>query len=277
MPFPLPHPLPARPPPIDEIKNYNTYQGKWCDRTRPCLAGGSRYWIERSIRDRSEIRHVRFPSSAERELVPLALLFQRSSALDAGFLLLEFASLSLELFFHLPMPGVQLFLALLEFALLLGNLLLEDHLHFALHLLQLLFVQSALLLLLDSRVDLLEHARVLSNTHLRELVRAVILVKRIVCMFLELFHVCSDKHLSELDKVTVILVIDLDDAPRVPTTANVPTLGARNLGVRTNDSEWNLRHDLLVLGNRLFVVELVARTFKNLNGMVRDVGQDLDL
>ena len=88
-------------------------------------------------------------------------------------------------------------------------------------------MQSALLFLLDGRVDLLEHAWVLSNTHLGELVGAVVLVQEVVGVLLELFHVCADQHLAQLDKVAVLLVVDLDDTPWVATATDLAAIGGR--------------------------------------------------
>lgn len=94
-------------------------------------------------------------------------------------------------------------------------------------------------------------------------------------MLLELFHVGSDKHLSELDEVTVLLVIDLNDAPWVATATNLASFGGLDLGVGTNDSKWNLGHDLVVLGDGLLVIELVAWALEDVDVVVVDVCEDL--
>jgi hypothetical protein len=172
--------------------------------------------------------------------------------------------------------SIEFVFALFELAFLLGNLLLEDHLHLGLHLGELLLVESALLLLLDGRVDLLEHAGVLGNTHLGELVRAVVLVEEVVGVLLELLHVGADQHLAQLDEVAVLLVVDLDDTPGVATTTDTAAVGGGDLGVGTNDGEGNLGHDLLVLGNSLLIVKLVAGTLEDLDGVVLNIGKDLD-
>lgn len=136
-------------------------------------------------------------------------------------------------------------------------------------------MQGALLFLLHGRVDLLEHAGVLGNTHLGELVRAVVLVQEVVGVLLELLHVGADKHLAQLYKVAVLLVIDLDSTPGVATTTNATAIGGADLGVGTDDSERHLGHDLLVLGNSLLVVKLVAGSLEDLDGVVGDIGKDL--
>jgi hypothetical protein len=74
----------------------------------------------------------------------------------------------------------------------------------------------------------------------------------------------------------VLLVVDLDDTPGVATTTDTAAIGGGDLGVGTNDGEGHLRHDLLVLGNGLLVVELVAGTLEDLDGVVLDIGKDLE-
>ena len=191
-------------------------------------------------------------------------------------LVFELESLAVELLLHLLVSGVQFLFGLLQLALLFCHLLLEDHLHLGLHLGKLLLVQGTLLLLLHSRVDLLEYAGVLRHTHGEQLVGTVVLVELVVGVLLELLHVGSDEHLAKLNEVTVLLVIDLDDTPRVGTTADLATIGAGDLVVGTNDSERNLGHDLVVLGDCLLIVELVSRSLEDLDTVVLDIGEDLN-
>lgn len=174
------------------------------------------------------------------------------------------------------MPGIEFVFALFELAFFFRDLLLEDHLHFGFHLGQLLLVQSALLLLLDGRVDLLEDAGVLGNTHQGELVGPVVLVQEVVGVLLELLHVGADQHLAQLDKVAVLLVVDLDDTPGVATATDATTVSSGHLGVGTNNGEGNLGHDLLVLSNGLLIVKLVSGAFEDLEGVLFDIGKDLE-
>jgi hypothetical protein len=85
----------------------------------------------------------------------------------------------------------------------------------------------------------------------------------------------ADQHLAQLDEVAVLLVVDLDDTPGVATAADLTAIGSGDLGVGTDNGERNLGHDLLVLGNGLLVVELVAGTLEDLDGVVLDIGKDL--
>lgn len=212
---------------------------------------------------------------SEGESLPLAFLFDWPAALDSRLLLLELQPLAFQLLFHLSVPGVQLLFALLQLGLLLGDLLLEDHLHLGLHLGELLLVEGALLLLLDSWVDLLEDTWVLRDTHLDELVCSVVLIEEVVGVLLELFHVGPDEHLAELNEVAVFLIVDLNDTPWVLTTAHLAPVGICDLTGGTDDSKRNLGHYLVVLGDGLLVVELVTRAFKDLHVVVLDVCQDL--
>lgn len=71
---------------------------------------------------------------AEGETLALALFFDWASALEAVLLFFQLLALPVELILHLAMSGVEFVFALLELAFLLGNLLLEDHLHLGFHL-----------------------------------------------------------------------------------------------------------------------------------------------
>jgi hypothetical protein len=85
----------------------------------------------------------------------------------------------------------------------------------------------------------------------------------------------SDKHLSKLDKVTVLLIVHLDDTPRVLTTADLAPVGRLDLLSGTNNSEGDLGHDLVVLSDGLLVIKLISRALENLDAMVLNVRQDL--
>jgi hypothetical protein len=86
----------------------------------------------------------------------------------------------------------------------------------------------------------------------------------------------ADQHLAQLDKVAVLLVVDFNDTPGVATATNAATISSGNLRVGTDNGEGNLGHDLLVLGNSLLIVELVAGALEDLDGVLFDIGKDLD-
>ena len=89
-------------------------------------------------------------------------------------------------------------------------------------------------------LGLLEHRLILRNAHGSELLRPIVLVQLIVGVFPEFLHVRPHEHLAELDKVAVILVVDLNYTPRVCTTADLPTVGRVNELVGTHDCERDL-------------------------------------
>lgn len=85
----------------------------------------------------------------------------------------------------------------------------------------------------------------------------------------------SDEHLPELNKIAVILVIDLDDTPWVLSAANLASFRGRDLAISTNNGEWDLGQDFVVLRDRLFIVEFIPGPFEDLNAVVVDVCKDL--
>jgi len=73
-------------------------------------------------------------------------------------------------------------------------------------------------------LDFLEYAMVLRYSHGHQFLRSVPLIERIVCILLQFLHVRSDEHLSELDKVAVVFIVDFNDAPRVCTASDLATV-----------------------------------------------------
>ena len=96
-----------------------------------------------------------------------------------------------------------------------------------------------------------------------------------VGVLLELLHVRSDQHLSQLDEVAVLLVINLDDTPWIASSTDFTSIGAGNLGVGTNNGERDLRHDLIVLGNVLIIIELISWAFEDLDIVVLNISENL--
>jgi hypothetical protein len=87
--------------------------------------------------------------------------------------------------------------------------------------------------------------------------------------------VCADEHLAELDKVTVFLVVNLDHTPGVTTSTDFASLRRLNLSVGSDDGKWNLGHYFSVLGNCLFVIEIVARALEDVDLVVVNVRENL--
>jgi hypothetical protein len=77
--------------------------------------------------------------------------------------------------------------------------------------------------------------------------------------------------LAKLNKVTVLLIVDLNNTPWVTTSADLAAIGTCDLGCSSNDRKRNLGQDLVVLSNSLVIVKLVTRTFEDLDVVVLDI------
>jgi len=89
--------------------------------------------------------------------------------------------------------------------------------------------------------------------------------------------VSSDDHLAQLDKIAVVLIVDLNHTPRITTTADMSTLGIGDLSIRSDNSKRNFRHDLIVLRNSFLVIKLVTWAFENADAVVSEVVENLEL
>lgn len=85
----------------------------------------------------------------------------------------------------------------------------------------------------------------------------------------------SDEHLAKLYEVAVLFVVNFNDTPRELTSTASAAVGCSDLISGTNNSEGNLGHDLIVLGNGLFIIQLVSGSLKDLDPVVLDIGQNL--
>jgi len=121
-------------------------------------------------------------------------------------------------------------------------------------------------------LDFLEHRRVLGDTHAEQLLRSPVLVQNIVSVLAQLLHVCADKHLAELDKVAVVLIVDFNNTPRVGTTANLTAIGGVDKVVRADNSKRNLAGNLLCLGNGLLILVVISRCLENMDVVMGNVG-----
>lgn len=65
---------------------------------------------------------------------------------------------------------------------------------------------------------------ILSNSHSQQFLTPVILVQRLVRVFLQLFHVGTDQHLSQFDEIAMLFVVDFDSTPRVSSTSHLTTI-----------------------------------------------------
>jgi hypothetical protein len=83
--------------------------------------------------------------------------------------------------------------------------------------------------------------------------------------------VCANEHLAELGEVAVLLIVHLDDTPRIFTTTDLASVRGGELVCGTHDSERNLGHDFAVLSNGLLIIKLIPGTLEDLDTVVADV------
>lgn len=139
-------------------------------------------------------------------------------------------------------------------------------------------------------LDLLEYTVILGDTHGEKFLGTVILVQDVVGVFPQLLHVRANEHLSQLDEITVILVIDFDCAPRVSTPTDLTAVRGVDDVVASNDSKrdlalqsvslarWEGRatyRDFLVLLYCLLILVLIHWRAEDPDLMMVDVVQDL--
>lgn len=124
-------------------------------------------------------------------------------------------------------------------------------------------------------LDLLEDARILSDSHAEKFLCAPILVQNIVCILPKFFHVCPHEHLTELHKVTVVLVIDFNHTPWVGTPTNFSSTRGLDDVVRTNDCEGDFAGNLFRFSNRFLILILVSRCLEYMDIMMGNVSENL--
>ena len=126
-------------------------------------------------------------------------------------------------------------------------------------------------------LDLLEYGGVLHDTHADQLLRSPVLVENIVGVLPELLHVRPDEHLAELNEVAVLLIVHLDDTPRVFATANFTAIWCLNKVVRAYYGERNFAGNLLRFSQRLLIFILVGWRLEDVDVVVSDVSENLSL
>ena len=94
-------------------------------------------------------------------------------------------------------------------------------------------------------------------------------------MLPQFFHVRPDEHLTQLDEIAVLLVINFNHAPWVRTPPEGAPIARLDFTVQAYDSEGDLSSDLLIFPDRLFVVVFVLWCLEYADLVVGDVGEDL--
>lgn len=89
-------------------------------------------------------------------------------------------------------------------------------------------------------LDLFKDRVILRDSHREQFLAPVLFIQDLVRMLLEFLHMSPDEHLPQLDKVAVLLVVDLDRAPRVRASAHLATVRGRDDLVGPDDRERDL-------------------------------------
>lgn len=124
-------------------------------------------------------------------------------------------------------------------------------------------------------LDFPEDGVVLGDTHTDKLVATVVLVQHVVSVLPQFLHVRPDQHLPELDKVAVLLVVDLDDTPRVRTSTDDTAIFKLELRVGANNSEGDLGGDGFVFSEGLLILVLVDGGAEDTDVVVLNIGHNL--
>lgn len=124
-------------------------------------------------------------------------------------------------------------------------------------------------------LDLLEDGVVLQDAHTEQLLAAIVLVEHFLRVLTQFLHVRPDEHLTKLDEVAVLLIVDLDNTPWIRSPTNDTTILRLNLDVGTNHGERNLRDDGLVLSESLLVLVLVDWGLEDADVVVLNISEDL--
>lgn len=124
-------------------------------------------------------------------------------------------------------------------------------------------------------LDLLEDGGILSNTHTQKFFRSPVLVEHVVSVLTEFLHVSTDEHLSKLHKVAVVFIVNLDDTPRIRTSADLTTIGSYYDLIGTDDSKGDFAGDFLRLRESLFILIVVSRGLEDVDVVVSNIRENL--
>jgi hypothetical protein len=100
-------------------------------------------------------------------------------------------------------------------------------------------------------------------------------VEDVVRVFPKLLHIGTDKHLTELDEVTMFFIVHLDNTPRVRPTTNFTAVGCANKLVRANNSERHAGSDFLHFRDTLLIFILILRQLEDVDVVMSDVRKHL--
>jgi hypothetical protein len=124
-------------------------------------------------------------------------------------------------------------------------------------------------------LDFPEDTGILSNAHAEELLASPVFIQHVIRVLSKLLHVGSDEHLAKLNEVTVFLIVDFNDTPRIGTPTDLTSVSGIHDMVGTDNSKRNLASDFLSLSQGFFIFVLIARCLEDVNIVVSDVCKDL--
>lgn len=93
---------------------------------------------------------------------------------------------------------------------------------------------------------------------MEKLFRPPVLIKDVVGVLSEFFHVRSYQHLAKFDEVAMLLIVNFDDTPRIGPPANLTAVWSDNDLIGTDHSKRNLARNFLRLCYGLFIFVLVG-------------------
>jgi hypothetical protein len=115
----------------------------------------------------------------------------------------------------------------------------------------------------------------LSNAHTEEFLCSPVLIKNIIGILAQFFHISPDKHLAKFNKVTVLLIVNFNNTPGIGTSTDGASIRSLNKVIRANNSKRNLAGDFLGLGDSLLILIFISGCLENLDVVVSNIGQNL--
>ncbi len=124
-------------------------------------------------------------------------------------------------------------------------------------------------------LDFFENALILHDSQTDKLLCSPVLIKDIVRVLAKLFHVCSYKHLTELDEITVIFVVNLYNTPWICPSTDFTTIGSLNGLIGTYYSEGNLAGNFFCLCKSFLVLVFVGGRLEDMDIMICNISKNL--
>jgi hypothetical protein len=115
----------------------------------------------------------------------------------------------------------------------------------------------------------------LCHTHADEFFRPPVLIEDVIGILPEFLHVSPYKHLAKFDEVAMVLVVNLDDTPRVGPPANMMAAWRHDDPIGTDHSKRNFARNFLRFCYGLFIFVLVGRCLEDVNIVIGYIRKNL--